>query len=87
MTISGKVHCRTSTAARARRSGRGRTSGRVTQQRRVARSDRQHPAKEFQGSMQAGARPYPDPSLPACAELKRGLSREVIPPEQETYGA
>jgi NAD(P)-dependent dehydrogenase (short-subunit alcohol dehydrogenase family) len=84
MTMSGKPHRRASTAARAARSGRGRTSGRVTQlqrriQRQVARSDRQHPAKEFQGSMQAGARAYPAPPLPAQHKAKPGHESQIDP--------
>src|ERR1700751_1713562 len=83
--MSSKPHRRTSTAARAARSGRGRTSGRVTQlqrriQRQVARSDRRHPAKEFQGSMQAGARAYPEPPLPAQHKAKPGHESQIDPP-------
>jgi hypothetical protein len=84
MTMSGKPHRRTSTAARAARSGRGRTSGRVTQlqrriQRQMPRSDRQHPAKEFQGSMQAGARAYPEPPLPAQHKAKPSHESQIDP--------
>ena len=48
-------------------------------QRQVARSDRQHPAKEFQGSMQAGARAYPEPPLPAQHKSKPGLESQIRP--------
>jgi len=82
--MSGKPHRRTTTAARGTRSGRGRASGRVTQlqrriQRQVARSDRQHPSREFQGSMQAGARPYPEPPLPAQHKAKPGRESQIDP--------
>jgi NAD(P)-dependent dehydrogenase (short-subunit alcohol dehydrogenase family) len=82
--MSSKPHRRTSTAARAARSERRRTSGRVTQlqrriQREVARSDRQHPVKEFQGSMQAGARAYPEPPLPAQHKAKPGHESHIDP--------
>ena len=80
--MNGKPHRRTSTAARG---ARGRTSGRVTQlqrriQRQVARSDRQHPAKKFHGSMQAGARAYPEPPLPAQHKAKPGRESQIDPP-------
>jgi NAD(P)-dependent dehydrogenase (short-subunit alcohol dehydrogenase family) len=82
MTMSGKPHRRISTATRA---ARGRTSGSVTQlqrriQRQVARNDRQHPAKEFHGSMQAGARAYPEPPLPAQHKAKPGHESQIDPP-------
>jgi NAD(P)-dependent dehydrogenase (short-subunit alcohol dehydrogenase family) len=83
--MSGRPSRRTSTAARAGRAARGRTSGHVTQlqrriQRQVARSDRQHPAKELQGSMQAGARIYPEPPLPAQHKAKPGHESQLDPP-------
>ena len=83
--MSGKPHRRTSTSARAARSGRGRSSSHVTQlqrriQRQVAHSDRQHPGKEFQGSMQAGARAYPEPPFPAQHKAKPGHESQIDPP-------
>jgi hypothetical protein len=45
----------------------------------VARSDRAHPAAEFRGSMQAGARPYPEPPLPAQHKAKPGRESQIDP--------
>lgn len=83
--MSGKPRRSTSTAARTTRAARGRTSGGVTRlqrriQREVARSDRRHPAKEFEGAMQAGARAYPQPPLPAQHKAKPGHESEINPP-------
>ena len=48
-------------------------------QRQVARSDRAHPAKEFKGAMQGGAREYPVPPLPAQHRPKPGHERAIRP--------
>jgi NAD(P)-dependent dehydrogenase (short-subunit alcohol dehydrogenase family) len=87
--MSNKPHLRTSTVARARGPKR-RGTGRIVQlqrriQRQVARSDRQHPAKEFRGAMQAGARVYPEPPLPAQHKGKPGNESQIEP--QPLYDA
>jgi NAD(P)-dependent dehydrogenase (short-subunit alcohol dehydrogenase family) len=82
--MSSKLRRRQSTAARATRTGRSRTSSRITRlqrriQRQVADNDRKHPAKEFRGSMQAGARAYPEPPLPAQHKAKPGHESQIDP--------
>ena len=83
--MSGKPLRRTSTTARTTRAARSRTGGVVTRlqrriQREVARSDRRHPAQELKGAMQAGARTYPRPPLPAQHRAKPGHESEINPP-------
>jgi len=48
-------------------------------QRQVARSDRRHPPKELKRSMQAGARHYPEPPLPAQHRAKPGQESHIDP--------
>jgi len=72
-------------ASKAARSSPRRSTMRIAQlqrriQRQVARSDRHHPPKELKGSMQAGARHYPEPPLPAQHRAKPGHESRIDPP-------
>ena len=58
--------------------------GRIAQlqrriQRQVASSDRHHPPHELKGSMQAGARRYPEPPLPRQHRAKPGHESHIDP--------
>jgi NAD(P)-dependent dehydrogenase (short-subunit alcohol dehydrogenase family) len=84
MTMGSKPNRRTSKGAGAQRSTTRGSTGRVTQlqrriQHQVARSDRAHPAVEFKGSMQAGARAYPEPPLPAQHKAKPARESQIDP--------
>jgi NAD(P)-dependent dehydrogenase (short-subunit alcohol dehydrogenase family) len=80
--MSSKPHRRTASSP-ARSQGRASTRRIADLQRRiqrqVARSDRAHPAKQFRGSMQAGARVYPQPPLPTQHKAKPGRESQITP--------
>jgi NAD(P)-dependent dehydrogenase (short-subunit alcohol dehydrogenase family) len=65
--------------SRKPRAGSGRSALQRTIQREVARNDLLHPDKEFRGAMQAGARRYPVPPLPAQHKPKPGHESEITP--------
>jgi NAD(P)-dependent dehydrogenase (short-subunit alcohol dehydrogenase family) len=54
-------------------------------QRHVAQADRANPEKPVKGAMQAGARKYPSPPMPAKHEAKPGNERDIRP--QPMYDA
>ena len=61
-----------------------RVAGTVSMERRVqqqvARAGRAPPKKGFRGSMQAGARPYSAPPMPAQQRAKPGPESQIHPP-------
>jgi NAD(P)-dependent dehydrogenase (short-subunit alcohol dehydrogenase family) len=83
--MSSKPHRNIAARSASRRSGRRIAQLQRRIQRQVARSDRRHPPKELKGSMQAGARRYPEPPLPAQHRAKPGHEAQIDP--SPMYGA
>ena len=80
MSVKSKRRQPLSAASSPRRgSTRGTAAVQRRIQRQVARNDRRHTPNELKSAMQAGARRYPEPPLPAQHRAKPGHEAQIEP--------